>query len=282
MVQKHHTVELFRQRLSELIGRTELTQARFADKAGLDRSTLSQLLSPTNVRLPRAETVVRIATRHGASIDWLLGLSELPQVAADIVSQPIVQPGADDPANEQLKRWHEEARGSKVRYVPSTIPDQLKTEAVIAYETGRFTPDVAEAMAGLSHARIDHARSHDSEIEVCSSHQSVELLASGLGIWRQLPLRERRRQLEHMAAMVEELYPAYRWFLFDSRERYSAPYTVFGQKRAAIYMGAMFIVFTSTEHIRELTQHFDDLICHARVQPNETAGFISKLAKDIA
>jgi transcriptional regulator with XRE-family HTH domain len=281
-MQKRDTVDLFRRRLTELIGRTELTQARFAAKAGLDRSTLSQLLSLSNVRLPRAETVARIAMSHGASVDWLLGLSEQPQIAADIVAQPIVQPGADDPANEQLKRWLEEARGAKVRYVPSTIPDQLKTEAVIAYETGRFTPDVAEAMADLSHARIDHARSHDSEIEVCASRQSVELFAAGLGIWRQLPLRERRRQLEHMAALVEGLYPSYRWFLFDGRERYATPYTIFGQKRAAIYMGAMYIVFTSTEHIRELMRHFDDLIRHARVQPNEVAGFIRKLARDIA
>jgi hypothetical protein len=85
-----------------------------------------------------------------------------------------------------------------------------------------------------------------------------------------------------MAALVDELYPSYRWFLFDGRERYAAPYTVFGQKRAAIYVGSLYFVFTSTEHIRQLTQHFDDLIRQARVQPNETAGFIRKLIKDIA
>jgi hypothetical protein len=84
-----------------------------------------------------------------------------------------------------------------------------------------------------------------------------------------------------MAMMLEELYPSYRWFLFDGRERYAAPYTIFGQKRAAIYMGAMYVVFTSTEHIRDLTQHFEDLIRHARVQPNEVAGFIRKLTKEL-
>jgi transcriptional regulator with XRE-family HTH domain len=280
-MQKRDTVELFRRRLGELIASTGLSQARFAAKAGLDRSTLSQLLSEANIRLPRAETVARIAMRHGASVDWLLGLSEQAQVAADIVSQPVLQPGADDPANEQLKRWLEEARGSKVRYVPSTIPDQLKTEAVIAYETGRFTPDVAEAMSELSRARIVHARTHGSEIEVCTARQSVELFAGGQGMWRQLPLRERRRQLEHMAVLLDEFYPSYRWFLFDGRERFSAPYTIFGQRRAAIYLGAMYMVFTSTEHIRELTLHFEDLIRHARVQPNEAAGFIRKLTKDL-
>ena len=80
---------------------------------------------------------------------------------------------------------------------------------------------------------------------------------------------------------MEDLYPAYRWFLFDNRERFSVPYTVFGPMRAALYVGDMYFVFTSTEHIRELSRHFDNLIRNARIQPNETAGFIRSLSKDV-
>lgn len=281
-MQKRETVVLFQRRLTELIASSGQSRSRFAERSGLDRSTLSQLLSADNVRLPRAETMARIAVRHGASVDWLLGLSEVQQVTADIVSQPVVEPGADDPANEHLKRWHEEARGAKVRYVPASLPDQVKTDAVIVYENAKLSLAEAGAMSAATRERIGHVREAMSEIEVCTSRQSLESLARGDGLWRQLPLRERRRQMEHMAALVDELYPSYRWFLFDGRERYAAPYTVFGQKRAAIYMGSLYFVFTSTEHIRQLTQHFDDLIRQARVQPNETAAFIRKLAKDMA
>jgi transcriptional regulator with XRE-family HTH domain len=281
-MEKRETAALFQRRLSELIERSGQSRARFAARAGLDRSTLSQLLSQDNVRLPRAETIARIAIRHGASVDWLLGLSEQQQVTADIVAQAIVAPDADDPANEHLRRWHEEARGSKIRYVPSSLPDQVKTEALIVYENGKLSLAEAGAMSAATRERIEHVRQTASEIEVCSSRQSLESFARGGGLWRLLPLRERRRQLEHMAALVDDLYPSYRWFLFDGRERYSAPYTVFGQKRAAIYLGSMYFVFTSTEHIRQLTQHFDDLIRQARVQANDTAGFIRKLMKDMA
>ena len=280
-IEKRQTVALFQRRLLELIARGGQSRARFAARSGLDRSTLSQLLSGANVRLPRAETIARIAQRHGASIDWLLGLSEVPQVTADVVSQAAITPDADDPANEHLKRWHDEARGTKIRYVPSSIPDQVKTEAVIVYENGKLSFAEAGAMSAAARDRIEHARQSASEIEVCSTRQSVESLARGEGLWRQLPLRERRRQLEHMASLVETLYPAYRWFLFDGRERFAAPYTVFGQKRAAIYLGSLYFVFTSTEHIRQLTQHFDNLIRHSSVQPNETAAFIRKLTKDL-
>jgi hypothetical protein len=47
--------------------------------------------------------------------------------------------------------------------------------------------------------------------------------------------------------------------------------------RAAIYVGDMYFVFTSTEHIRELTRHFDNLIRAARFQPNETAAVLREL-----
>ena len=278
---KCETVDVFRRRLSELIGRTGESRARFAARAGLDRSTLSQLLSEDNVRLPRAETIARIAARHAASVDWLLGLSEASDISPDIVAQPMVAQGADDPASEHLKRWHEEARGSKIRYVPSSLPDQLKTDTVIHYENGKLSMAGAEAMSRAARMRIDHARQADSEIEVCAARQSLEMFARGEGLWRQLPLRDRRRQLDHMAGMIETLYPAYRWFLFDARECFAAPYTIFGHRRAALYLGSMFFVFTSTEHIRELTGHFDNLIRHARVQPNETASYIRKLLKEV-
>ncbi|MDG2285565.1 MAG: hypothetical protein P8N43_08540, partial [Alphaproteobacteria bacterium] len=68
---------------------------------------------------------------------------------------------------------------------------------------------------------------------------------------------------------AEELYPSMRWFLYDGLSHYSAPVTIFGPKRAAIYIGGMYFVFNTTEHIRVLTRHFDGLIRNAEVQPNE-------------
>ncbi|MGE3829866.1 MAG: helix-turn-helix domain-containing protein [Parvibaculaceae bacterium] len=278
---KRDTVEVFRQRLQALIERSGLSRAQFAARAGLDRSTLSQLLSEANVRLPRTETIARIAARHTVSIDWLLGLSQQDQVAADIVPHMAIEPDAASLADERLARWHEDARGYKVRYVPATLPDQIKTEAVITHETGRLNDAQARAWAGLARARIVHARRTEHEIEVCSPLQGIEGFARGEGMWRDLPRGDRLEQLDRAADLVDELYPAYRWFLFDGRERFSVPYTVFGPQRAAIYVGDMYFVFTSTEHIRELSHHFDNLIRSAHIQPNETAAFIRSLRKDV-
>ena len=70
-----------------------------------------------------------------------------------------------------------------------------------------------------------------------------------------------------MMTLVDELYPTFRWFLFDGSRRYAAPVTVFGPKRAALYLGQLYLVLTSAEHVRTLSRHFDSLIRDADVQP---------------
>ena len=279
---KRETVDMFRQRIGDLITRTGLSRSRFAASAGLDRSTLSQLLSESNVRLPRAETIARIATQHSVSIDWLLGLSQQDVLATDIVPQLVIEPDAALPADERLARWQEEARGYKTRYVPASLPDHLKIEEVIAYESGLLGEAAAMAWKDIAHQRIAQANEPASEIEVCSSRQSVIDFAAGHGIWYELDDALRKRQLKHLVTRLEEDYPSYRWFMFDGRERYAAPYTVFGPMRAAVYIGDMYFVFNSTEHIRVLTGHFDDLIRHAVVQPNEAAAFVGQLLQEMA
>ena len=140
---------------------------------------------------------------------------------------------------------------------------------------------VAAVWAVAANTHIDYARRPETEIEVCSSCQSVEAFARGEGVWQGLVPRVRREQIEHMAGLVDELYPTYRWFLFDERERVSVPFSVFGPKRAAIYVGDMYFVFTSTEHIRALSRHFDGLVRHARVQANDCAAFLRGLLRHV-
>jgi hypothetical protein len=84
-----------------------------------------------------------------------------------------------------------------------------------------------------------------------------------------------------MIRLVDELYPTFRWFLYDGVRRYSVPLTVFGPKRAAIYVGHMYLVFTGTEYIRMLTQHFDGLIRAAIVQPPDVAGLLRRLLAEL-
>ena len=282
MLDRRKTVEAFRERLGEVIERTGLSRMAFAARVGLDRSTLSQLLSPGNERLPRAETIAAIAAREQVSVDWLLGLSQEGQIGADIVAPALeIESGAASPADERLARWHAEAAGYKIRYVPTILPDLLKTEEVIRYEFQEYGARVPKARIEQAEERLAYSRLPETDMEVCSSLQSVEDFAHGQGVWKKLSVDSRAAQLNAMTVLLDELYPTFRWFLFDGLQRYSVPLTIFGPRRAAVYIGNMYFVFNSTEHIRVLTRHFDDLIRAAVVQPPEVIEFLEGLLREL-
>ena len=263
------TVSLFRDRLLQVIRRSGLSQSAFARTVRMDRSTLSQILSPANDRLPRADSLVAIAATHRVSIDWLLGLTHEQSLDGDIVErQPLeFERDARSPVDERLARWHEEAAGYKIRYVPATLPDLLKTERVIEYEYAESVAFHPDERREATREKLSYLRRPETDMEVCLSRQELEGFVRAEGRWSGLGADERREQIENMIVLLEELYPTLRCFLYDARRHFSVPLTVFGPRRAVLFVGRMYLVFNTIEHIRVFTAHFDALIRAAVVQP---------------
>jgi transcriptional regulator with XRE-family HTH domain len=279
---RRRTVETFRERLTQVIERSGLSRSAFAAKAGLDRSTLSQLLTSANDRLPRAETIAAIAEQQQVSTDWLLGLVQEEKIGTNILNEaPEIARGASSYSDERLARWRAEAVGYKIRYVPASLPDLLKSEEIISYEYMRQGSAMPAIRLEQAESRLAYSRRPETDLEVCSSLQSIEGFARGQGIWEKLPVASRKLQLSWMIALVDELYPTLRWFLYDGLAHYSAPITIFGPTRAAVYIGNMYFVFNSTEHIRALAQHFDNLIRGAIVQPPEVPQLLKRLLQEL-
>jgi transcriptional regulator with XRE-family HTH domain len=275
---RRDTVTAFRTRLAKAMQWAGTNRSQLARRVGIDRSTMSQLLSPDNDRLPRADTVAAIAVALQVSLDWLLGLSQDEMLGAGILEQSLqIQPRQRSPVDEDLVRWHAEAVGYKIRYVPTNIPDQVKIPEVIAHEYDRErTPEQGQAIV-RARDRLDYVRRPETDIEICMPIQGLLEFARGEGIWHGLTAAVREAQLGHIARLTAELYPGMRWFLFDGLSLHSVPVTIFGPLRVAIYIGQMYFVFNTTEHIRVLTRHFDDLIRHAVVQSHELSRFAADL-----
>jgi transcriptional regulator with XRE-family HTH domain len=268
---------IFRERLGVMMQRAGVTRSAFAQSIGIDRSALTQLLSGHSTRLPRVDTLRSISERYSVSLDWLLGLSQDETLAAEVKPALEIAEAAGADEDTLLERWHKEATGYKIRYVPAQIPDLLRTSVVISYEySGGHAPSPTWQLRDAEF-RLDYNRRTETDMEVCMPRQRLELLAEGRGHWRGLDRETRRTQVEYMAELVEELYPSFRMFLYDQLQHYSIPYTVFGPQRAAIFVGDIFLVLNATEHIRALTRHFDNLIRNAVVSANETAAFIRTL-----
>ncbi len=273
---KRELSRLFQTRIKSLLNRSGENQSAFAHSVGIDRSALSQLLSGQSTRLPRVETLLNIAERHSVSLDWLLGLSQDEGITGELRPSMEIEEGPDNFERTLLVRWHAEATGSKIRYVPARIPDLLRTPAVIAYETSMVHRDPAAQMSETAF-RLDYNRQPGTDMEVCMPFQTLEDFASGYGIWNDLTKNARAEQLEHMSALLEELYPSFRLYLFDGRERFSVPYTVFGPYRVALFVGGMYLVLNTTEAVLTMQRHFDGLIRVAKINAHEVANYVSSL-----
>ncbi len=268
-----------RERIGQVVADFDGSVTAFAERVGVDRTTLSQLLSDRNRRLPRVETLVSVAAHAGVSVDWLLGLSDdggRAEVVPELIAFEQDVRSHDD---ERLMQWLDEARDTKVRYVPATLPDIVKTEAVIRYELAGWSTVRPEQRIDTAAARLAWQRRPSTEMECCSSVQSLEGFARGEGIWAGLPVAVRRAQLELIAERTDELYPAFRWFLFDGLQRFAVPVTIFGTRRAAIYAGHMYLVFNAREHVAALARHFDQHIRAATVQPPEVPRLVERLLR---
>jgi transcriptional regulator with XRE-family HTH domain len=274
-------VRVFRERLLAVMSRSGLGQSAFASSVGIDRSTLSQILSPANDRLPRLESVAAIARVGQVSLDWLLGLREVevpePGLLTDSLS---IERDVMSPADERLMRWLEEAAGYKIRHVPSSFPDVLKTEEVIAFEYEHFIALSPQKRTLITLSRLDYLRRPETDMEAATAMHVMASFARGEGRWQGLAAEARRAQLVHLIDLCEELYPRFRWFLYDGRELYSAPITIYGPIRGAIYIGQAFLVLQSRDHIRALIAHFDQLVRAAKVGPTDMPGYLRGLLED--
>ena len=279
---KTSTASVFRRRLDEVLARSGQPASTFARQAGIDRSTLAQLVSADEPRLPRAETLVAISRRAHVSVDWLLGLSQREETGAEIIGALLqVENPGDDPRDDHFMSWLKEAEGFRIRTVPVALPDFLKTEASLRFEYRHAFEAESPVRLAAVRARLDFMCNPDNDVEVGLALQSLQVLARGEERWAGVPAEARREQIAHMAAIYAASYPSLRVYLYDVREVYSVPFTVFGARRAVVFLGPSYFVMNGADHIRMFARRFDDLIRHSVVQPHDVGRTLADLAGQV-
>ena len=270
----------FRARLDRALRDAGMSQSALARAVGVDRSTVSQLLSVGSARLPNAQVVAECATALGVSADWLLGLTERPDRPAALMAQSMTVTQAPRTlVDTQILDWHREARGYKIRHVPATLPDMLKTRALLEWEYAEpITRSAAQAI-GAAEDRLGLIRNASSDYEIALPRHEVESLAQGAGYYTGMPAAERRAQLAHMAEICDQLYPSLRLYLFEARRVYSAPVTVFGPLLAVLYLGRHYLSFREGNRVASFTEHFDWLVRESETGAREVPALLARLAR---
>ncbi len=263
----------FRERLRALIGEDRGGTSAFLAATGIDRSALSQFLDPAVDRLPRAETLRRIAEARGVTTDWLLSLSNAPEGRQEMAPSAQIESAEYPGGGSPLDQWRQEAAGMKLRYVPSSLPDML--HLADTPETG------TDARAGQPENVLGGFRLGEMDVEIAMPQQTLADLAEGTGLWRGMGADLRKRQLRHMAETCADAYPALRLHLFDGRAIFAAPFTVFGRIRAAIYLGDAYLVVSAADQVAGLTRLFDGLVRRASTGPDRVHQLLAELADQV-
>ncbi len=279
---KRQRAELFRTRLREAMQHRPTNQSALARAVGVDRSTISQLLNGDAARLPNAQVVGECAAALGISADWLLGLTDRPETAADILANSLSLTEAPRAlVDEQIYQWHKEAAGYKIRHVPAGLPDMLKTRAMLEWE---YTPHLdrsTDQVIGASQDRLSWMRASRSDYEIALPMHELSSFARGEGYYSALPVALRRAQIAHLQEVTQALYPRLRLYLFDARRVYSAPVTIFGPLLAVLYIGRNYMAFRDTERVQALTGHFDHLLREAELSARDIPGLLRDLAAEL-
>ncbi|WP_170442949.1 helix-turn-helix domain-containing protein [Ruegeria arenilitoris] len=254
----------FRLRLARAMDQRKMSQSALARTVGVDRSTVSQLLTDTGARLPNAHVVGSCASALGVSADWLLSLSDRPESAAELLASSLTMTEAPRAlVDERIFEWHQQAAGYKIRYVPATLPDMLKTRAVLEWEYAPHLGRTADQAIGASEDRLTWMRGAQSDYEIAMPLYEIHSFAHGTGYYDGLPLNERLDQIDHMLELCEQLYPRMRIYLFDAKRLYSAPVTIFGPLLCVFYAGSHYMAFRDRDRIEVFTRHFDTLVREA-------------------
>ncbi len=275
---KRERASLFRERLSHALRQSATTQSGLARAIGVDRSTISQLLR-TGTRMPNAHVVAECAAELGVSADWLIGLSDLPEPASDLLAaQVLVTEAQRSPLDEQISRWHREAAGYKIRHVPARMADVLKTPDLLRWEYAPHLARTTDQAIAAAEDRLSWMRATRTDYEIAMPLFELESLAHGTGYYTGLAEDLRARQLSHMATLYDQLYPAMRIVLFDARRILSAPITVFGSLIGVIYLGEHFMAFRDHDRVNTLTRQFDTLTREAYVSDRGVSNYVRSLA----
>jgi transcriptional regulator with XRE-family HTH domain len=278
MMDKRDRATLFRERLISAMTLAGASRAGVARATGVNRSTISQVLDAGAARLPSAQLTADLAQELGVSTDWLLGLTDRPERPGDAIAAAMQMTEADrTPADDQLLDWYREAAGYKVRHVPATLPDMLKTEDVLRWEYADFLAKTSDQAISAMRERLDFLRARSSDHEIAMPVQEVTALAAGEGYYRGLPAEVRAAQIAHLAALHDEYFPSLRVFLYDARRVFSAPITVYGPLVGVIYVGRIYLAFRESSRLRSLTEHFDWLVREAEVDARDFGRFLSGL-----
>ena len=274
---KYEATETLRNRLLDAMDHKAVSKSELARLTGVDRSTISMILNDQSPRMPSSFFVANAARQLEVSADWLLGLSDRPQVQGELLFDSLLSKSVRTLDDPQLFQWLNDIAGQKLRDVPAGLPGAYKTKDYIEWEYSRLDPSYAETAYHASLKRFHWIEDTRTEYEIAIPLREVLNCRDASGFYEDAPKEVRFDQLLNLAQHCEERYPRLRLSIFATRKNFCAPIAIYGTRVATVYIGSFYIAFREKSRVQALSEQFNFMVRNAVIRDRDVPKFLRDL-----
>lgn len=242
---------LFVERLRTAMHDNGISAATLARSTGLSKAAISQLLSNRKARLPNSFTIYSLARALNRNVDYFLGTTAPLEGGRATFSIELYHSGF---ANAE-RLWREticSGAADGFTLVCDTIPDFLKTEAVLACEHGA-RPEVIEHAGRIARLRADHEAVQIRGLILCET-SVVYQLVKGIGLYRSLSEADRAAQIAIMTSYFDARFPDLYCTLVSYRQNNLSPVLMYDRAVLVAPMFGWHMQITHAAIFREMAE----------------------------
>jgi transcriptional regulator with XRE-family HTH domain len=243
---------LFVERMRTAMQDNGISAASLARRTGLSKAAISQLMSNKKARLPNSFTIYSLARVLNRNVDYFLGTTS---------------PLAGERATFAIELYHNGFANAErlfqetifsgsvtdLTLVCDTIPDFLKTEALLVAEYGP-RPEVLAHARRMADQLARHAHAKVQGLVLCDT-AVVYQLVKGIGLYRALPEADRAAQLGLLTSYFEDRFPDIYCTIVQYRQHQLSPVMMYDRSVLVVPMFGWHMQITHSAMYRELSEN---------------------------
>jgi len=241
--------DFFVHQLKKLMSENEINLSTLSEKSGVSKATISNMLSG-QLGLPSLRSIYRLAVFFETDVDYFLlktnDILHLRNITVDFYPDAFLSEN----------RIYEEVAASNPEsfrvYICDTIPEFLKTEAILRAEIGdrKELQEYAARMEGLKNFLLSSAL---SGLYLCDRYV-LESLKKRQGCYAALSMEEMQDQIERIRKFNSLFFPQSQGYAVDYRKTRLTSSYLYGDDRIVMFTFEGYLSFSSqliTQSVKE-------------------------------
>jgi transcriptional regulator with XRE-family HTH domain len=248
--------------LGEALKDAGISPAELSRRTGISKAAISNAMSEKNPKIPNLHTLYLIAKTLGRSLDYLVGNTfefdtDKQSLAVEFYANAFL------PDNKIYESVAISDDSLYRVYICDTIPEFIKTEAVLKCELGQ-RPELSDYVERMKILKDNLLKSHMSGLFLCDMSILHQLL-SLTGLYRNLTLEDQRTQIDQLINYTKSVFPKVTGYAVDYRSFDISTAYLYGHDKIVSFQHGGYLLCSSQVLTTQL---------HARIKSATQAGVL--------